>query len=610
MNSAKLNFNIIDQSYSTNDAVNGISGFVGVFKRGPIGKASDVFSSFAQFSKVYGGLIPTSDDPLIVKRMLDKGSKVRVSGVRHFTDITNPTATDSVVASNLATKVYTLSIALIAGTTATYTVDGVAVNQLFTTDSITTLKALAVKILAAFPTKVDYVYVASGTVIQITLLTGVAAFTATGTGAPTIASTTLTGFRDSLGNELFQLVPKYPGQDYNNLRVSVKAPSNGQANYFDVSIEFTSEPNYSPEVYPNITIPGSPNIPNSNYLANIVMGSNLVNVVYRDLSALVSPINPQVNYSRYALGSDGSAPVDTDYIGDAGGKNGLHGFDAISDIYAIGSNNQNDAMAIGGAAYAAARGDLQYFHHFNNSYTTAAQIIANKTALNINTPYIEFWTGGLVVIDPLSNVQKNLSAIGDILANAAISEANHGPYRSFAGTKRGLVFNAIGVVNNFGSPGDLTSLDLLANYQINAVVNVDSQIALSGNFSGQLATSHMSFNNVVRLIIFMQRSLRPLLKTFIEDPNDIPTWKNIYLSGKPFMDGLINPRRAIFDYQWQGDQFVSTIADIKINNATDIGLGKYKIALYVKDITSLQTFSFNIIITDASIAFTTSPISN
>ena len=511
MDTAQINFNIIDQSYSPDPGIQGVSGYLGVFKRGPIGNAGEIFGSWNRFKKVYGGLIPTSDDPLIVKRMLDVGSKVRVCGIGHFATISDPSTLSATASVN--------------------------------------------------PNS---------------------------------------GFEDASAHVLFNLVPKYKGAY--NLVISILAPSNGQANYFNLQIALADEPDYTPELYTNLLIPGTPTIATSNYLIDVVNGSELVNVVYSDLSALTAPIKPVTIVETYTPGTAGGAIVDTDYIGDAGGANGLHAFDTVGDIYAIGSSHASDAYAVGGAAYAAHRADLQFFYHFANSYTTTSQITANKDSLNIDTPFVEFWCGGLKVLDPLSNLIKPISAIGDILAAAANSEANFGAYRSFAGSNRGIISNAMGVVNNFGSNADLTNLNILSNKQINAVINIDNAIELSGNFSGQLATSHLSFNNVVRLVIFIQRSLRPLCKNFMEEPNDIPTWKQIYLSCKPFMDSLIS-KRAIFDYAWQGDQFVNSITDIVINDATDIGLGKYLVVLSVKDITSLREFNINIVITQSNVTF-------
>lgn len=721
-NSAQVEFNVIDQSFSADDKVKGISGYLGIFQRGPIGKSDEVFSSWKRFKTVYGGLMSTSDDPLMVKRALARGSKVRICRISHFSNIADSTTNTATKATLLATKVFTLASALVSGQSIVYTINSVAVTQAFDTSGLVTLQKLGVKLKALYPSIIDNVLVISSTKFQVTQLSGTGVVTTlpgsavievlgqtgniavptpgadgtvyalyhkppsgspstlivtyvkitanntptllatairgtaaiggwtlggattsliaiapTGSGAsyngytvelradgvaiggsstgtvvngvtavaqgPAVTSTTLTAFVDSIGNTLFTIVPKYAGADYANLRVSILSGSNGQSGYFDLKIEMSSEGDFPAESYTNLTIPGQPNVGASHYLDTIIRNTELVTITYSDLSAITAPITPVPNAARYTGGSDGGTIVDTDWIGDPASKLGLNSFDTQGDMYAIAAGNNSDAMAIAGAAYATARADVQYYHHFDNSITNLNSLLTIKDALLVNTPYIEFWMGGLNVLDELTNIRRNVSAIGDILGCQAASEIDKGPWYSFAGKRRGLINNAFGVVNNFGGSNDSTSLDLLANHQINAVVNSGGQIYLSGNFTGQLATSHLSFNGNVRLIIFIKRTLKPQMELFLEDPNDIPTWKKIYLQVKPQLDDLITPKRALFDYRWQGDQFAKSLNDLVINDATQVGLGKYKVKLFLKDITSLQWFSIDIIITDSAVSF-------
>jgi hypothetical protein len=587
---SNISFNVIDESFQPENPSKGIAGFMGVFKRGPVGKNSEVFTSWTRFKRVYGGLITTSDDPLIAKRALQRGAKLRVCGIRHFTDITSSTALDGVKSTNLDTKVLTLSGALVSTNTAIYTINAVPISQVYTVSSENTLKLLAAKIKAAYPLIIDSTYVL-GNVLKVTQVSGTGVLTVTGAGAPTVTPTVLNGFKNAAGLTLFTITPKYIGVDYNNLRVSLLPPSNGLANYFDIKVEFAGENDFSPEVYTNLIITAS-TIANSTFLENIVRDSTIVDVAYEDLSAEATPIVPLVNYSRYT-----------------GGKNGLHAFDSFSDMLAIGSSNSADSLAIAGAAYAANRKDLQYIHHFTNSLTSAATINAAKDALNIDTPYIQFWTGGLKVLNPLDNQYKNISAIGDILGASSSSEVDAGPWYSFAGINRGMLNDSLDVVNNFyganSNPNnpDLGDLEALANHQINSVINQDGRIYLSGNFSGQLALSKMSFNNTVRLVIYIKKVLRPLLQKYLEEPNDIPTWKDIYLDVTAAMDPLVNSKRALFSYSWEGDQFANSLDDLQINNVDDVGLGKYAAKLLINSIASLQQIGINVIITASSVSF-------
>lgn len=606
-NSAKVTLTLTDDSFSPSNSITGITGFLGQFDRGPVGKTSDVFSSWNQFKKIYGGLSSTSDGPLLVKRMLDRGVNVRVCNVRHYTSITDPTTLSTVVPTYLPTKVYTLSAALVTGQVLSFTMGGITVTQAFVTDSPTSLALWGAKIVAAFST-VDSYYVVSGTVIQIVLLSGSATLVTTGSGTlPTFATTTLAAAFSAGGTKLFDLIPKYGGAAYNNLKISVLPASNGQAAYFNIKIELTSEPDFTPEVYQNLIIPGSPTVQQSTYLNDIVLGSSLVNVVYADLSGIVSlPIVPVINYSRYSGGSDGGAVVAIDYAGDSGAKNGYHTFDGVYDILAMGTDSQLTAIAQSGSSYADARGDLQFLFHFDNALTDGNSLVAAKQALNIDTKYVEFWTGGVNVIDPLTGNPRNISGIADILTAASLSESQFGAWWSFAGVNRGMLKNILGVVNNFAAASDSSILDLLANNQINALVS-DGDLHLSGNFSGQLANSTLSFNSIVRLTCFLKKQLRGIVKPFLEEPNDIPTWKNMYLKVRPFLNTLAGKRafqgKEGVGWSWNGDQFATDLSKLVINNETDVENGIYKVNVFFVPVNSLQQIGVNMVVTNSTVSF-------
>src|SRR5690606_8456841 len=72
---------------------------------------------------------------------------------------------------------------------------------------------------------------------------------------------------------LFSITPKYPGLDYNNLRVSVQTASNGNSNYFDLEVRHLLEPDLT-ETYRNLIIVGNPTVAESHYLDEVIRGSN------------------------------------------------------------------------------------------------------------------------------------------------------------------------------------------------------------------------------------------------------------------------------------------------------------------------------------------------
>jgi phage tail sheath protein FI len=102
--------------------------------------------------------------------------------------------------------------------------------------------------------------------------------------------------------------------------------------------------------------------------------------------------------------------------------------------------------------------------------------------------------------------------------------------------------------------------------------------------------------------MFLQKSLKPTLELFLEEPNDIPTWKRIYYTVKPFLDSMVN-KRALYSYSWDGDQDAKNMQSLVINNSSDVTDGKYKVRFGIQAIPSIQEISVDIVMTEAGVSF-------
>ncbi len=514
---ARVNFNITNLTFSIAALLKGISFVEGITLRGPSSDPKDIITSWDQFEKLFGGLIPSSDFPLLCKRALERGAQLRVNRVVHYTDVS---------------------------------------------DSATT----------------------------------------------TAVKATTTAFSNSTPTALFSLTLKYAGADYNNIRAAIEAASNGNSLYFNLRIYHINDSSLT-ETYQNLKAPlvaaAGPTIANSHYLDAVIKGSQLVDVTYNDLSGIATALllRPANVVKTYASGSDGGTVVAVDYVGDSAGGTGFYAFNPYADAMQICAPEMSDNdIHVGGSAYAAARTDLQYFAHLANTNTSATGYITDRDTTAIDSKYTAFFGGGVKVLDQTTGVSKSISELGDVLGICAYSDRTAHEWFSFAGINRGFIPNCLGVVNNFGTPALQDDLELLAQHQINMVVQMDGRIYLSGNFSGQLTNDAMSWNNAVRLIIYQQKSLGPALRAFLEEPGDIQTFKAIYRGVEPFLDMLVR-ERALFSYSWQGDQFASKLSDVTVNNLTDLGNGKYKARLFEKIIPSLNEITVDIVVTPLSVNF-------
>lgn len=409
-------------------------------------------------------------------------------------------------------------------------------------------------------------------------------------------------------DECFDLVMKYEGADYNNLQIVIANASNGDTDSFNLQINHLIEPDLN-ELYENIKIVGKPTIANSHFLDEVISKSKFMTVVYKDISSYVAaaPFRPVNGTWTTRNGTNGSALVDADYAGDSAGKTGFYGFGDYDDFEVLASlDNFNNAVHVAGAAYAAQREDFIYMASINYSNVTVSAVNTARATTLVDSRFTQFWTGGIKIPNPFitdnSTNPYSISEIGDVIGCAMKSSAEFGPWYSFAEKQRGLIYNALGVVNNFGP--NIADLNLLAQRQVNAVVNKNGVIYLTGNYSAQLASSRKSFINVVRLIIFMKKSLRPILDRFLGQPLDFRTMREIFNEVTPFLDSLVgNEKRALIEYEWRGDQFANRDSDLKVNSRAELDKGNYVAELYSKEAVALNQLLMRIISTPSGTTF-------
>lgn len=512
-----VKFKVSDFTNNISNPVEGITYLMGKSLRGPFNKPDQVINSWPMFVRYFGGL--TSDiDTLLVKRLLDKGGKIRFCKLGHYTTIANRSTLSATKAE--------------------------AAETILDADDV----------------------------------------------------------------ELFELVPKNEGADYNNLIVSISQASNGLTEYFNLTISHDLEPDLT-ETYTNLSITGTPTVLTSNYLKDVVDNSSLVDVVYKDLSGLTLSVSgittrPIDNIILYAGGTDSGVIVDADIIGDSASNTGFHAFDDYDDSYQVMVlSGASVAVHTAGNAYATNRQDLQYWIYIPNSNTNQTSILSYRTSLAaINNEYSAIFQGGIMVTNPVNSQAVSIEPITDIAALATRSEAEFGPFFSFSGNKRGNILDALSVVNNFGTPARAATLNLFTNRQINSVIFANNQIKLWGGFTTSIGNNQRKYISVVRGILYIKKSLRPTLENYLEEPNDIPTWKSIYNECKIFLDKLIE-KRALYSYEWHGDQDAANLDELQINSKPEVMDGKYKVKLILSFIPGLQSIEINLILSNGTLSF-------
>lgn len=225
---------------------------------------------------------------------------------------------------------------------------------------------------------------------------------------------------------------------------------------------------------------------------------------------------------------------------------------------------------------------------------------------------VAYFGGGIKYYNENGSLQK-CDVLGSVAGLDAICASTYGPWYSFSGMNRGVIASALGpVMKNLGGPADIDTLNEFAQWYMNLFVikNTRTQgqrTMLWNGFTSNPVDDSEKFISIVRLNLYLKKNLRPILESYIEEPNTFETWKRIYYEAKDILDDL-QTRNAITSYEWLGDQDAQSYEDLQVNNEADVRQGKYKAQLKYKEIVPMQDIEMDVII-DVSVNKSTGEIS-
>lgn len=423
---------------------------------------------------------------------------------------------------------------------------------------------------------------------------------ATGAGAAVATSALIP---DAGAVDCFGFTSKGEGTYYNAFTAVIAAATNGDSDYFNLTI--TDVTGSIVELYENLIITGFGTAGPYAYLKDVADNSALVDVVYEDITAAATQNRPANASYAFTGGAQGSAPAIADYVGSAPDKTGFYAFDAYDDSFIVSAPAMNETSKVGimaaGKAYATLRKDLIYLQHLDDDNATHTDIIAEVAGFAASK-YVGVIGGGLKVSDLTYGGVRSMQSMGELLGVIATSFNLNGPWISPTAFANGIFPTALGVINNFGSPASLVNRNLIANAGGNMVVNKSNQTMLWDFYSLGAASTQEKFLTIVLLEMYLVKSLKPLLESFLGKPNTFINFRAMYFSAKPFLDSLVD-QNAIFEYKWDGDQNANSLDELQINTAAALALGDYKIQLQIKAVVPMVDISIDIILTPAGVEF-------
>jgi hypothetical protein len=566
-------------------------------------------------------------------RALQGGAKLRISRAVKYSDVTNPNSATGAKASTSVTQTVNAAV----GSTGTLKVGGPA-SGADTLSVIAEIPGMPSLVLAS---SIAVTNAETGIAIAAAINTGINASTAT-----THFSSTNTASTDvivsapvsmgAFGNNVIIKVLSANGKvpmATNNVKLAgghdatvatgtlnsaassvgawgdkidmqIIASVTGSATYdIAFSVPGTSIP---AEYYKGFPVTGLADASTQDMIDAMIAASNIISSFVLSATYVFQPTS-----IGFQGGDDSDAMAPTDYIGDSNASTGIYAFNDYPDISKLCVPAVADpALDAALADYADLRQDIMVVLRTPIGLQPDKNLqYRNGTGSYSHRP-VDSWraimsTGGLNVPSPF-DASRNLdiSEIADLCAKISNKDNKYGQWWSFSGIARGTVSNANNVLLNVGVPARRISYDAYdTNGLIPVIQNSNKQIYFSGNPTlYQGATTFLRKAEVAELVTFIYRVLNIIIPPSLFDPNDVQTWKDIYRRVQPFMEMLKN-NRAIWDYEYQGDQDIMEVSQAVVNQPANIDAGMYVFNLLVKPKVALKYIQVNIALTASGVSF-------
>lgn len=581
-NTPSVNFNFVNKATSPTVPQLGVSHVVARTTRGPFNKPDEVLSTYSQFQAIYGEEIVPDGTVSNIRKAFELGSKLRVSRVAGGT---NP--------SYGYARAYSASVATSAVTNLVFNLKNPA-----NTEETVTIK-LAIKTKEQGSAIVD----PSAYGLQKDFYLKVSLVSA----AKSTVYLTQAKTMDSKGTVA------------NNQVLSHKPMISYGTNFIDISTfrDFVNS-------VPNIEF----------QVMDIAFSPALVELANRykslGIQGVISLLKDYEGWTFTVTGNEAAISAEAPLLltineGNNGGASTIdtwkEAYEAITsydDAYALALSHVHQHLPDDYSELYKAVAE-EHIHNFDsvlyvevpkdNTDGTIRTEAETKSALELlvglvgQDKAIAYFGGGIKYYDD-SGVVRNCDVLGTVLGLGDTAAANYGPWYSFAGMNRGIVASSLGpVIPNLGTSSKKSILQGFAEWYMNLFVIKDTKFYGKRNMLWHSFTSHpkndtYKFLSVVRLNLYIKKQLKPILDSYIEEPNLWPTWKNIYYEVKDVFDDLMD-RRGITEWTWIGDQNAQSYSELSLNTESDVRAGKYHAQVKFKDVVTMQEITMDIV-TEAS----------
>ncbi len=616
---ARTEIEFLNFSQLIGTGIKGISAVLGVTERGAIGK-SVLVSNWLQYQENFGGLQDENLFPLIARRSLESGGRLRVSPIGHYLDINDATTlmgsasavtvTEALQVEVLATGTITIATVPTVGATVTARANNITIGTYVVqgADDADAVAAGLAADIAANTGGTGYTGAAAAAVVTVTAPVGsgsslnarlVVSYASDGSGEITVtnlaggipASDTinLTAEASSIGD-----------WSDGKLWFSIAPAANGLVDTFDISIGLDGYPTLG------VTIPNVNKIPTANEWRVINARQRLIEF---DASTFTGELRELPRTNLTGGTKDDTQITVFDYIGAQISSTGLYSLDTDKDFVKLAAPAiaipQFDAAL---SAYVTMRQDCLGVTRTPIGLDANGVIDYREGQGAWSHEAIDNWrmlmfTGGLEVNHPEEEFSLQIPELGDVLGRMGAKDNQYAEWFTFGGQKRGRIPNSLGVVYDLGSPARETDASRVSIHGVNAVINhATFGTVIWDNVTMSKSNSLFKFANVAELLIYLYRAIKPVTEEELFDPNDIELWKQIYRRVRVVME-FVQASRAIWRYRYEGDQDIERVEDAVVNDPNQIDQGQIIFNLFFAPKVGAKFIGMRGIVTGSGVDF-------
>lgn len=633
--------------------VKGIICVQGETKRGKAGKQY-LIASWNDYLDRFGGLRDDSDFPLMVKQALQSGSKLRITRACHYANPDDILSIDGTVATGSLANASVSAVGASVGLTiATWTGTGsnlkIVVPNLNGTGTIEiadyngtnaqSAADAAVAVVSAINTGTGtHSYVAtnpSGAIIVVSKPTtlgasgngDLATFTIAD-GTISNATTKFAGGVTGYSSLTSTWDAEEVGDGYNGSIITLVPSANNQDGYVDITISLT-------DAATEQTISGVKRLLTDAQLASL--NAQMLGVV---VSGLATTTVGSVNYNTLPVGTvtlatgdqDITAITDDDYTGSSVSKTGWYAFDDVTDSMRIFNiARPTHPAALGLSIYLSGRqGSMRGRTYVPKGLTIQGiNDFRDGSGAYVHQPLdnwlLDLWFAEMNITDPnnVNNPNYAINGGGFQCGNRSVADTNAGEWYSDSGNDYGKIVGVNGQRLNLGSPGNAGQYDVLYEKGVNAIITHPSFGVVNWGNRTTLRdkTSLLSKTNIADLVVYIANNVKLIAQKMNFKPNDLVMFQQLYLAVLPFIKDTLVTGRAIEGdtsasrgenkwWYWLGDQDAKSLEDLKINKASEVDAGKYRVRFAFKPIAANEYIGIDIAPADTATILNVAQITN